>query len=238
MWTGWHKFDEFHLRREDFSDLMRTSASHLKIGFTMGFQMSVMCIGQLSMQSAVNALGSVAVAGYTVATKVDQVSVLVNNAMISAVSAFVSQNYGAGNRKQIRQGVRVGLIQTQALNVLMGVGILLLREPIVALFIEHPTKKIIVYSNGYLNWVAPCYLLLGFLAIYRCAVKSMGNTIAPFTACIVELVMRLGSTIGLCAVAGYLGVCLASPLAWLGACSLLVPVYYHMVTIQSHAHVQ
>ena len=64
MWTGWHKFDEFHLRREDFSDLMRTSASHLKIGFTMGFQMSVMCIGQLSMQSAVNALGSVAVAGY------------------------------------------------------------------------------------------------------------------------------------------------------------------------------
>ena len=204
MWTGWHKFDEFHLRREDFSDLMRTSASHLKIGFTMGFQMSVMCIGQLSMQSAVNALGSVAVAGYTVATKVDQVSVLVNNAMISAVSAFVSQNYGAGNRKRIRQGVRVGLIQTQALNVLMGVGILLLREPIVALFIEHPTK----------------------------------NTIAPFTACIIELVMRLGSTIGLCAVAGYLGVCLASPLAWLGACSLLVPVYYHMVTIQSHAHVQ
>lgn len=154
MWTGWHKFDEFHLRREDFSDLMRTSASHLKIGFTMGFQMSVMCIGQLSMQSAVNALGSVAVAGYTVATKVDQVSVLVNNAMISAVSAFVSQNYGAGNRKRIRQGVRVGLIQTQALNVLMGVEILLLREPIVALFIEHPTKKIIVYSNGYLNWVA------------------------------------------------------------------------------------
>ena len=64
----------------------------------------------------------------------------------------------------------------------------------------------------------------------------MGNTIAPFAACIVELVMRLGSTIGLCAVAGYLGVCLASPLAWLGACSLLVPVYYHMVTIQSHAH--
>ena len=213
MWTGWHKFDEFHLRREDFSDLMRTSASHLKIGFTMGFQMSVMCIGQLSMQSAVNALGSVAVAGYTVATKVDQVSVLVNNAMISA-------------------GVWVGLIQTQALNVLMGVGILLLREPIVALFIEHPTKKIIVYSNGYLNWVAPCYLLLGFLAIYRCAVQSMGNTIAPFMACIVELVMRLGSTIGLCAVAGYLSVYLASPLAWLGACSLLVPVYYHMIRKQ------
>ena len=45
---------------------------------------------------------------------------------------FVSQNYGAGNRKRIRQGVRAGLIQTQAWNVLMGVGILLLREPIVA----------------------------------------------------------------------------------------------------------
>ena len=42
------------------------------MGFPMGFQMSVMCIGQLAMQGAVNALGTEAIAGYTAATKVDQ----------------------------------------------------------------------------------------------------------------------------------------------------------------------
>ena len=55
----------------------------------MGFQMSVMCIGQLSMQAAVNALGPQAIAGYTAATKVDQVSVLVNGAFGIAMANYM-----------------------------------------------------------------------------------------------------------------------------------------------------
>ncbi len=71
------------------------AAAHLKIGFPMGFQMSVMCIGQLAMQAAVNALGPSAIAGYTAATKVDQFSVLMNNAIGIATANYVAQNYGA-----------------------------------------------------------------------------------------------------------------------------------------------
>ena len=58
----------------------------------MGFQMSVMCIGQLAMQTVVNSLGTAAVAGYTAASKADQLSVLVNNAMMTAISNYVAQN--------------------------------------------------------------------------------------------------------------------------------------------------
>ena len=79
----------------------------------MGFQMSVMCIGQLSMQTVVNSLGTAAVAGYTAASKADQLSVLVNNAMMTAISNYVAQNFGAGKRERIRQGVRACLIQTE-----------------------------------------------------------------------------------------------------------------------------
>lgn len=78
---------------------------------------------------------------------------------------------------------------------MMGVGILLLRRPIVEMFLANPPKEVIWYSNGYLNWVAPCYLILGALSIYRCAVQSMQNTAAPFIACMIELVMRIGSTL-------------------------------------------
>ena len=58
--------------------------------------MSVMCIGQLAMQAVVNSLGTAAVAGYTAASKADQLSVLVNNAMMTAISNYVAQNFGAG----------------------------------------------------------------------------------------------------------------------------------------------
>ena len=51
--------------------------------------------GQLAMQTVVNSLGTAAVAGYTAASKADQLSVLVNNAMMTAISNYVAQNFGA-----------------------------------------------------------------------------------------------------------------------------------------------
>ena len=212
--VGLKKYQVLHISRQDFDQLKSPLFSHLKIGFQMGFQMSVMCIGQLAMQAVVNSLGTYAVAGYTAASKADQVSVLVNNAMIAAISAYVSQNFGAGNKKRIRLSVRACLIQTEALNLIMCLGILFLRHPIVELFLSNPTAEIYSYSDQYLTFVAPCYFLLGLLSIYRASVQSMGNGWAPFTACMIELVMRIATTLGLSAVLGYFSVCIASPLAW------------------------
>lgn len=229
LFAGLRSFEVLRLRRSDFKGLGRDLLAHLKIGFPMGFQMSVMCIGQISMQSTVNALGSAAVAGYTAATKVDQLSVLVNNAMMTAISNYVAQNFGAGRKDRILAGLKASLIQTESLNILMCIAILLLRRHIVTLFITEPTDAIFRYANDYLVTVAPFYWLLGLLAVYRTTVQSMQNGAAPFAACMIELVMRLASTIGLTAVIGYMGVCLASPLAWAGACALLIPVYYRMI---------
>lgn len=46
-------------------------------------------------EGAVNALGTETTAGYTAATKVDQISVLMNAAFGIAISNYVAQNYGA-----------------------------------------------------------------------------------------------------------------------------------------------
>ncbi len=227
--AGIRSFQVLRLKRTDFRDLLSEASLHMKVGFPMGFQMSVMCIGQLAMQAAVNALGASAIAGYTAATKVDQISVLVNGAMGIAISNYVAQNFGAKLHGRIRQGVRASLIQTETLNALMCVLILLCRSLVVPLFVDQPTEEIIRYSNGYLLTVAPFYLLLGLLQIYRSAIQSMGNAAAPFAACIIELIMRISGTFGLSLFLGYTGICFATPLAWIGAISLLIPVYYHML---------
>ena len=227
--VGMKKFQILHLHREDFHDLKDAAVLHLKTGFPMGFQMSVMCIGQLAMQAVVNSLGTAAVAGYTAASKADQLSVLVNNAMMTAISNYVAQNFGAGKKERIRQGVRACLIQTEAFNLFMCVGILILRHPIVRMFLSDPTVEIYHYSDAYLTIVAPFYFILGLLAVYRTSIQSMQNGRAPFAACMIELVMRIAATVGLSGIIGYTSVCIASPLAWFGACALLIPVYYRMM---------
>ncbi len=201
----------------------------LPLQMGVAFQMSVMCIGQLAMQAVVNSMGTAAVAGYTAATKADQLSVLVNNAMMTAISNYVAQNYGAGLPQRIQKGVRACLIQLEVMNLVMCIGLLLLRHPIVRLFLDSPSAEIYAYSDGYLWGVAPFYFILGLLAVYRTAIQSMQNSWAPFSACMIELIMRLVATLILPSFIGYTAVCIASPLAWAGACILLIPVYYHMM---------
>ena len=140
-----------------------------------------------------------------------------------------SQNFGAGRWDRIRQGVRACLIQTEAFNLIMCIGILLLRHPIVRMFLSDPTKEIYHYSDMYLTIVAPFYFVLGLLAVYRTSIQSMQNGKAPFAACMIELVMRIAATVGLSGIIGYTSVCIASPMAWIGACALLIPVYYKMM---------
>lgn len=195
----------------------------------MGFQMSVMCIGQLAMQAAVNVIGAEAIAGYTAANKVDQLSVVINNAFSVAIASYVAQNYGAGKWDRIRSGVKAGLIQTEVVNILLGILVIGGRNLVVPMFIDTPTDSIVRYANGYLLAVAPFYLLVGLLLIVRSSVQSMGNGKAPFAACMTELVLRIIATFGLSALLGYVGICLASPIAWLGADLLLVVVYCSMM---------
>ena len=238
LWVGLRKFQVLHLRKEDFQNLKESIILHLKTGFPMGFQMSVMCIGQLAMQTVVNSMGTAAVAGYTAASKADQLSVLVNNAMMTAISNYVAQNFGAGKKDRIQSGVRASLIQTETFNLLMCVGILLLRHPIVRLFLSNPTTEIYYYSDKYLTIVAPFYFILGLLAVYRTSIQSMQNGRAPFAACIIELIMRIAATVRLSGGLGYLSVCIASPLAWFGACALLIPCYYKMMRKTDRSYIQ
>ena len=223
--VGLRKYPVLRTRRADFAGSRGAAARHLRVGFLMGFQMSVMCIGQLVVQACVNKLGTAAVAGYTAATKVDQLSVLVNTAYQIAISGYVAQNYGAHRFDRIREGVRASLIQLESVNVLMCAAMLLARRAVVSLFIDAPTEEVISYAGGYLTAVAPFYIVLGLLIVYRSAVQSMGNSTAPFLACVVELVMRIGGALGLSRVLGYTGVCFSSPLAWIGATALLIPFY-------------
>ena len=232
--VGMRNFDVLRTRRADFADWRRAAAKHLAVGFPMGFQMSVMCIGQLAMQTGVNSLGSVAVAGYTAATKVDQLSVLMNNAFGIALSSYVAQNYGAGQYRRIGEGVRACLAQIEVCNVLMCALLLGCRHLVVPLFLDSPTAEVIRYSDGYLFAVCPFYVVLGLLMVFRTAIQSMGNSRTPFEACVIELVMRILGSVGLAALLApyglsYTGICLSHTLAWLGATALLMPVYFRQM---------
>ena len=223
------KYDLLHLSLDDWKPDGSNIIRNLRLGFVMGFQMSVMCIGQLVMQASVNSLGTIAIAGYTAATKVDQLSVLVNNAFITAIAAYVAQNYGARDIERIRKGVWSGLLITELTDFLMIMIILIVEPFIVPMFVSSPSPEVFGYARDFFTVTLPFYPVLGLLCVYRTSVQSMGNSWAPFAACIVELVARCSASILLGALFGYMGIVFSSPLAWIGADAIVIPVYAVMM---------
>lgn len=104
----------------------------------MGFQMSVMCIGQLAMQAAVNRIGTSAIAGYTAANKVDQLSVLVDNAVGIGIANYVAQKLWCRQNGPDQKRRMALLFNADGVNFAMGALLLLGQSFVVPMFVTNP----------------------------------------------------------------------------------------------------
>jgi putative MATE family efflux protein len=209
------------LRRHDWRVSRVETAESARLGLTLGFQMSVIAIGAAVLQYGVNQLGATAVAAFTAAMRVDQVAVIPLASVGVAMSTYVAQNRGAGESWRIRVGVfRTGLL---AAGMAIGLGfvITIFGTDIVRLFVGPGEEPVVAMAHQYLIISSLMYLVLSSLFLLRNALQGLGSTTVPTIAGFMELVAR--SVVGLVLVSrlGFLGVCLAAPLAWVSA---LLPV--------------
>ena len=86
-----------------------TLKKELAIGLPTGIQNSVIAIGNVVVQSNINAFGSVAMAGCGSYFKLEGFVFLPITCMSMALTTFVSQNLGAGEYDRVRRGARTGI---------------------------------------------------------------------------------------------------------------------------------
>ena len=215
------KFPILRLRRRDWIFNASFYWDHLRVALPMAFQFSVTAIGVLVLQTALNGFGSVAVAGYTAATRIDQLAIQPLFSFSIAMATFAAQNYGAGNIPRIRDGVFKCSAMDLGFSVFGGVPLILFASPVTAWFIGGHDEQVIHCSQIYLNTNASCYVILAMLLIYRNVQQGMGHSFIPFMAGVVELVLRVVGAFGFAVWFGYTGVCLSNPLAWIGATAIL-----------------
>ncbi|MDD5949562.1 MAG: MATE family efflux transporter [Lachnospiraceae bacterium] len=91
-------------------DEKKPNAEYMKtivfMSFPMGLQYSVTAIGAVVLQICINKLGDIAVAGYSVGSKVKSFFLCPLNSLGSALATYVGQNYGKGDMDRVRRGVK------------------------------------------------------------------------------------------------------------------------------------
>jgi len=197
-----------------------------RLGIAMGFQTSIIAIGSLVLQYAVNGLGPHAIAAFTASSRVDQVASAPLNSFGLALSTFVAQNRGAKRWKRIRVGVRQTCTVSVGLAVVLGAVNIVFGSHLVQLFVGPGDPDVVANAHRYLIIQGSTYVVLGLLFALRGSIQGLGRAAVPTIAGFMELLLRAAAGMILVSGVGWLGVCWASPLAWAGSMSALVPAWF------------
>ncbi|PWF99357.1 MATE family efflux transporter [Levilactobacillus bambusae] len=218
-----------HVRWRDFVPEKQDMWLHFSTGLPMGFQSSIIAIGSMAMQAALNTLGTNSVASSTAASKIDQVMTLPMMSFGITLATYAAQNFGAGKYSRIMAGVKQTLILSGIFSVVGGGLEIIFGQAMVRLFIGHSDPAVLSLSQTYFNIIGGTYLLLSTLFIIRYSLQGLGRRVLPTLAGIAELLMRIFAALVMVKLFGYAGAVSAEPLAWLGSLLILIPSWVSAV---------
>ena len=221
------RFPVLRLHREDWTLSWDFAEQHLRIGLPMAFQFSVTAIGVMIMQAALKGFGLTTVAAFTAASKIENIVSQPFNSLGVTASVFAAQNYGAGKIARIREGVRKSTLFSLIWSIFGAVLVVFAGRPLIQLFVGDASTAVFDQAQYYLNVMAIFLFALGQLFIYRNILQGVGNVGMPLATGFAELVvMHAFAAFVLTGALGYLGICLANPIAWIGAAVPLALTYF------------
>ena len=213
----YRKFTILRTRKSDYYIDRVTTAQMMGLGIPMALNYSLIAVGSMILQSAVNVFGSSAVAAFTAASKVEQISTQPMPALGTTMSTYCGQNLGAGKYDRIFDGMK------KAFGIALGTVAIaafictVFGRSIVSLFLSEPTEAIYSYATQYLNTISCFFFFLALIYLYRTSLQGLGKGIMPMVSGIFEMICRVGVVWLLLNPYGYWSVRLASPVAWIGA---------------------
>lgn len=222
----WKRFPILHMKKEDWRPGGTLIRRLLIIGLPMGLQFSLTAVGSIVLQTAVNGLGSAAVAAMTAGGKVSLILTQPMESIGLTMATYCGQNLGAGKIKRIHKGIRASLLITMAYAVLACLAAIFAGGAISRLFLNGDNiGGILEQVEFFLLVNGLFYPFLVLIFIFRNSLQGLGSSLPAMTAGIFELVGR--SVVAFCLVGkyGFPAVCFANPAAWVAADILLLSLW-------------
>lgn len=196
----------------------------LRYGIPAALQMSIISIGDMTLQAVVNTYGTAMVVAYGVCLKVEGVGWEITNAIGMAVGTFTGQNVGAGNLERVKKGVRSAYIMNIIGCGIFGIAIVIFAPQIMGAFTETP--EAIRLGVEYMRIFAGFFLAGGILVIFQNFLRSVGDVTFTLMMGVSEIITRVGFSFLFPAVVGYIGLWFVSPITWVVAMIVGLARYY------------
>lgn len=223
----------FRLTKDDWKIARQDLWIHLRTGLPMGFQLVIIASGAIVLQFALNGLGPIAVGAFAAAQRIDQMATMPLISFGITMATYTAQNYGAGKFDRIRSGIWQCVAISLTISVVMGVIMVVFGRFFSSFFIVSD-QEALALSHRFLTINGCAYCVLAMIFIFRNTLQGLGKTAIPTFAGFMELVMRVFGALVLTEYFGFTGVCISTPLAWIGAAVPLMIAFFCTMTQYNH----
>ena len=179
-------------------------------------QQSVMNFGILMVQGLVNSFGTVVMAAFAAAVKIDTFAYLPVQDFGNAYSTFVAQNFGAGEQERIRRGTKTAFVMSGIFSLIISAAVFIFAAPLMRIFIDASQTQVIAAGVHYLRIEGAFYIGIGFLFLlygYYRAIKRAGMSVV---LTVISLGARVLLAYALSSISsiGVTGIWAAIPIGW------------------------
>ena len=201
------KLQYFHLKRV-----------HKVISFSVltCIQQSVMNLGILMVQGLVNSFGTVVMAAFAAAVKIDAFAYMPVQDFGNAFSTFIAQNYGAKEKMRIQSGLKSAVCLSMGFCMIISTIVCIFAKDLMTIFIDAKETEIIMEGVKYLKIEGAFYCGIGCLFLLYGLYRALGKPGMSVVLTIFSLGTRVLLAYVLSAIdfIGVTGIWAAIPIGW------------------------
>lgn len=201
-------------KREHFNMSGQMYAEIATQGYAMAFMNSIVSVGSVVLQSGINSLGSMIIAGHTAARKIMPFYNLPFSSVGMAMTTFCSQNRGADKGERIIKAYRAVIKYCAVMACIIGVAAFFSSEYLVRTITGSNNPTIIHNAATYLKIEGPSTFFLGLIFSCRNGLQGLGERRLPIISSIIELTGKILFVVFLVKPLGYTAVMFCEPVIW------------------------
>ena len=173
---------------------LRIDGSALKdiarIGLPAGFQSSLYSLSNVTIQSAINSMGGVVMAGSGAASNIGGFIYTSANAFYQSTLTFASQNLGAGKTDRVDKVVRWNLLFAITIPTAVGLATYFGGPWLLTLYTDTP--EVIREGMVRMLWISSFYGVCGIMEVFTGVLRAMGySTVTLITTMLGSCGLRL-----------------------------------------------
>lgn len=207
--------------KSDFRFNFKLAGDMYATGVSMGLMISLVGIGTVIMQGAINIFGTDIIVAHTTARKISEIFMLPISVFGAASATFSSQNYGAGRIDRVKEGVKKATLITWGWSIIVIAATWLFTPFFAHLITGISDPEIVGTVEKYMKINTAFYFILGIVIVFRNALQGVGDKITPIASSIIELLGKFAVAMILAPRMGYFGIMISEPLVWAGMAVML-----------------